>query len=236
MSNEIMISIMKFDQMALIYFAANEIPNADMVENAYLLLKMGRNKNTVEEVNCYLNENVDLKYLNRLNTGFRDQYRNFYEDNVLIDITENFHLIASGMIKNEGLIVEFGGNNLYSCQLQLTYKKDIIAPNCRCMRFFDKELIISSYQDMVVSPCFLSANSSVITFSIQNLGHHAINVYIQNSPDAKVFVNDAQTIVLNPNETGLLIPYKFTKYTRIVATSAQNGIVAKLWYQTQLIR
>jgi len=236
MNNQIMISMMKFDQLALIYFPVDEIPNADMVENAYLLFKTDRNKSTMEEVHCYLNDKIDPKYLNKLNIGFSDQYCNSYDDSVLIDITENFHLFTSGMIKNKGLIVELGDNNLYSCQLQLIYKKEIIAPKCRCMRFFEKELIISSSQDRAVSPYFLSANSSTITFSIHNLGHHAINVYIQNSPDAKIFVNDALTIVVNPHETGLLMPCKFTKYTRIIATSTHRCIVAKLWYQTQLIR
>lgn len=235
MKNYVPISMAKFSNQALIYFEIDEVENADMVETAYILLKLNPYKNPEEEIHCYLNDKIDVKSLNNPFTGLSNRYSYLREDNVIIDITENLHLLASGVVKNNGLIVEFGNSDLYSCQLQLVYRREIIFPAYSCMGFFEKELILSSFKDKAISPYFFTATSSNITFSIYNMSKHTVSVNVQNSPDAKLFVNDAQTLVLLPNETGLIVPYKFTKYTRVVARSEENCIVIKLWYQTQLI-
>ncbi|MGE4214253.1 MAG: DUF6385 domain-containing protein [Anaerotignaceae bacterium] len=235
MENYVPISMAKFNKQALIYFAVDEIYDADMVEAAYILLKMNRYKNSGEEIQCYLNDEIEVESLNNFNTGLSNRYCYLREDNVILDITENFHLLTSGMVKNNGLIVEFGDSDIYSCQLQLVYRREIIFPVYNCMGFFEKELILSSFKDKAISPYFLTATSETITFCIHNMGEHPVNVNLQNSPDAKLFVNDAQTLVLLPHETGLVVPYKFTKYTRIVVTGTNKCIVTKLWYQTQLI-
>lgn len=235
MRNYVPISMAKFNKLALIYFAVEQICDADLVETAYISFRINRNINPEEEIHCYLNDKIDVKSLNNSNTELGNRYSYLCEDNVILDITENFHLLTSGMVKNNGFLVEVGDSDLYSCQLQLVYRREIIFPVYSCMGFFEKQLILSSFKDKAISPYFLTATSSTITFCIHNMGKHPVNINIQNSPDAKLFVNDAQMLVLLPDETGLIIPHKFTKYTRIVVTSANKCIVTKLWYQTQLI-
>lgn len=236
MKNYVPISMAKFSTQALIYFEVNEVENADMVDNAYLLLKMNPYKNPEEEIHCYLNDKIDIKSLNNPDTGLNNRYSYLCEDSVVLDITESFHLLTSGVVKNNGMIVDFGKGEIYSCQLQLVYRREIIYPSYSCKGFFEKELMLSSFKDVAISPYFLTAVSSTITFSIHNMGRNPVIVYIQNSPDANIFVNDTHPIELLPNETGLIVPNKFTKYTRIAVTSQENCIFTKLWFQTQLIR
>gem|GEM_PF-949276 len=235
MKNQVPISIIKFNDLALIYFAVDEIFDADKVESAYILMEIDRYKNPEEEIPCYLNDKFDLKSLNNYNTRFGNRYDNSCEGNMLVDITESFHLLTSGMIKNNGFIVELGNKNLLSCQLQLIYNREIIVPVYSCMGFFEKELTLSTWHNNIKSPWFLTSNSSAVTFIVRNKGYYPINICIQNSPDTEVFVNDAQTFVLMPNETKLMVPYIFTKYTRVFVTSTYGGVLAELWYQTQLI-
>ena len=236
MKNCVPIYMAKFNKQTLIYFEVDEFKNADMVETAYLLLKVNGNRNSTEEIQCYLNNKIDVKSINNLYTIFSNRYSDLRQNSVALDITEAFHLLTCGGAKNNGLIVEVGGEDIFSCQLQLVYRSEIIYPSYSCMSFFEKKLLLSSFKYKAISPYFLTSTSSTITFSIHNMGKHPVSVNIQNSPDAKVFVNDTHTLVLLPNETGLIVPYNFTKYTRIVVTSENKSIFTKLWYQTQLIR
>lgn len=235
MNNCVPIYMAKFNKEALIYFEIDEVENADTVEAAYLLLKVNGYRNSPDEINCYLNDKIDVKSLYNPCTIFGNRYRYLSQDSVALDITETFHLLTSGAVKNNGLVVEFGDYDMYSCELQLVYRREIIYPSS-CMGFFEKNMILSSFKEEAVSPYFFTATSSSITFSIHNMGKHPVSVKIQNSPDAKLFVNDTHTLVLLPNETGLIEPYNFTKYTRIIIRSENKCIVTKLWYQTQLMR
>lgn len=235
MKNCVPIYMAKFSNQTLIYFEVDEVENADMVETAYLLLKVNGYRNATEEIQCYLNNKIDVKSLNNLYTIFSNKCSHLCENTVALDITESFHLLSYGGETNNGLIVESGDYDIYSCQLQLVYRREIIYPCSSCMGFFEKKLILSTFKYKAISPYFFTATSSTITFSIHNMGKYPVSVNIQNSPDTNLFVNDTQTLVLLPNETGLLIPYNFTKYTRIVVTSENKSIFTKLWYQTQLI-
>ncbi|MDD3569995.1 MAG: DUF6385 domain-containing protein [Lachnospiraceae bacterium] len=236
MKNCVPIYMAKFNKEALIYFEVDEVEDADMVEAAYLLLKANGKRNSTKEIQCYINNKIDVKSLNNLYTIFSNKCSCLCENSVALDITEDFYLLTCSGVTNNGLIVECGDNDIYSCQLQVVYRGEIIYPSCTCMGFFEKNLILSSFKDKAISPYFFTATCSSITFSIHNMGEHPVSVNVQNSPDAKLFVNDTHTLVLLPNETGLIIPYNFTKYTRIVVTSENKCIITKLWYQTQLIR
>ncbi len=233
MSTTVPITVERFGKFLLVNFSLTEIDNLSKVENAYLLLKLDRNYE--EELPCFLNDSTDYKSLYGFQTSQKERYYNLYDVNKMIDITENFHLLLSGMKNNRGIVVEIGESELYGCQLQLTYKKEVISPQCYCNPFFSKKLFISSRSNQALSPFFLTAYSSMVTYCIHNLGNNEVTLHIQNSPDTKECINDKQSIILLPNSSGTIIPMIYTKYTRILITSAQPNILVKVWFQTQLI-
>ena len=234
MKKDVSISMTKYYDRALIYFDVDEVCDANRVESAYLLLELDRYKEA-EPTGCYLNDKIDLLPINRIKSEISNRCNHSFERGFLIDITESFHLITSGAVKNQGIIIELPNNNLFSCRMQLVFRDEIILPSFSCMGFYEKQLLISSDCGKAVSPCFLTASSSTITFCVCNESSHPVSVRMQYSPDAQLFVNDVQNLILQPKETELLIPYKFIKYTRIVVSSIHESIVTKLWYQTQLI-
>lgn len=233
MDNNVSVAMMRFNDGDLIYFKMDEIWDADKVEDAFLLVELDKNIYPNEDIRCFLNDQINLD-TNQMDTNICDKYSYSCVKSFLINITESFHLLNSGAVQNHGFIVVSENNRLCACKLQLVYRNEIIAPSYNCMGFFEKECIMSGGKDIKVSPFFLTASSATITFCIHNKGNKSMNVGMEYSPDAKLLVNDPQIITLQPGETELLIPYKFAKYTRIVIKSADKGILANIWYQTQL--
>jgi hypothetical protein len=217
------------------YFNINKIFQFDMIESAYFLLEVNADA-PEEQFCCYLNEKINLGTCENCNNDKFDNYNKTYKKEMVFDISESYHILASGMKENNGIIIECGNNYLYSCQLYLVYRQEIIAPVCWRMAFFEKELFISSRNNYVLSPFFMTAKSSMNTFCIYNLGKHLIQASIENSPDTKKVFYDKQIIEILPNEMGLITPTFFTKYVRIRISSSYNCIVAKVWYQSQQIK
>lgn len=79
---------------------------------------------------------------------------------------------------------------------------------------------------------FLTHNARAITVFVKNIGENPITVSLQNSPNGLDFTDDPQQLELSVNKTGYLVPYIFSKYTRVVAKSAQTG-AAHIWFQMQ---
>jgi hypothetical protein len=79
---------------------------------------------------------------------------------------------------------------------------------------------------------YLTKNARAITIFAKNTGESPIVISLQNSPNGLDFSDDPQKLDLIPNETGCLVPYIFSKYTRVTAKSAQTG-AARIWFQMQ---
>ena len=71
-----------------------------------------------------------------------------------------------------------------------------------------------------------------ITVFIKNTGEYPIVAFLQNSPNGLDFTQDPQILQLQADETGHLVPYIFSKYTRVMIHSDQPG-TACIWFQLQ---
>lgn len=232
MRNRVPISLTNFDTFSTIYFELGDIPQYHMVESAYLFLKVD-GVMTGGGFHCYLNEGYNYGPENDSLTNKSFGYQNYNENEIMIDISEIYYALASRMIENNGIILEYGDNYFYSCQMIVVYRQEIIAPGCKGKTFFEKKISVSSRENSAESPFFLTANATTVTFCVSNLGNDPIVVSIENSPDARNILQDPQRIEILPNVMGVIIPTYFTKYVRIRVTSVYNGIVSEVWYQSQ---
>lgn len=235
MKNAVPISLKKFDTFGVVYFNIDNFFDTESVDGAYLLLEV-YGSTTGEEIQCYLNESLDGKLQSKMRVKRSNEYGNFYRKEVLLDITESYHLLASGIKINNGMIVEYGNNQLISCQLFFSYKKDIITPQFSCEPYFEKKLYISSRQKEAVTPYFSMATATMLTIWVENLGKHPISLSVINSPDAKKGITYPQWVEILPSEIVMLNPKYFTKYIRAIVKGAENGIIANVWFQSQLVR
>ena len=71
-----------------------------------------------------------------------------------------------------------------------------------------------------------------ITVFIKNTGEAPIVASLQNSPNGFDFTQDAQQLELQADQIGYLVPYIFSKYTRVAINGNQPG-TALLWFQFQ---
>ncbi|KAF5050313.1 DUF6385 domain-containing protein [Anaerotignum sp.] len=232
MRSRVPISLANFDTFSTIYFDLEDIPQYQMVESAYLFLEVD-GEMTGRGFGCYLNEgyNYGLQHDSLINRSYG--YQNYSENQIMIDISEIYYVLASRMKENNGIILEYGGNYFYSCQMIVVYRQEIIAPRCKGKTFFEKKISVSSSGNNAVSPFFLTANATTVTFCVSNFGDYPIVVSIENSPDARNILLDPQRIEILPNVMGVIIPTYFTKYVRIRVASIYNGIVTEVWYQSQ---
>lgn len=235
MLDAVPISITKFDTFGLLYFNVESIFQYEMVESAHLVLEVNGNA-SIEEISCYLNERNDYRIQKSYYTKKFEDYRGSSKKELILDISENYHKLVSRTNENNGMILNFGRNKLFSCQLYLTYRKEIIAPRYWCMPFFEKELFISTMKSEVYSPFFMIASASMITFCVENLGEQEIFVAAESSPDAKKSIKCLTMLEVLPSGMVLLTPKYFTKYTRLFISSSENGILTKVWFQCQQIR
>ncbi|WP_352401222.1 DUF6385 domain-containing protein [Anaerotignum sp.] len=235
MKNAVPISIKKFDTFGIVYFNIENFFDSENVESAYLSLEVCGNTDG-EEIQCYLNDDFNSWVKRDLTMKKSNDFKTPWRKEVLLDISENYHLLASGIKENNGMIVAYGNNQVISSQLLICYKKDIIVPKFLCEPYFDKKLYISSRQKEAFSPYFLMATVKMLTIWVENLGEHPINVALANSPDAKKSATSLQWTEVVPNEIIVLNPKYFSKYVRAILNSSQKGIIANVWFQSQLAR
>lgn len=232
MKSIVPISMTKFDTFDLLYFDFQRINNAERVESAYLLLEVSGNAKE-SEISCSLNKNVSFEIRDDYYIKQAGYNRNSYKKQISLDITEQYHLLASGFYYNNGLLINHGKHTVYSCQMYVIYSQQVILPRYWCMPFFEKELFVSSQENEGRSPFFMTAAASVVTFCVTNLGSYPVYLSVEYSPDTNKIVRDSQMIEVLPNETGIIIPMYFTKYVRVLITGSYPGVIANVWYQSQ---
>ncbi|MEM5769319.1 MAG: DUF6385 domain-containing protein [Bacillota bacterium] len=82
------------------------------------------------------------------------------------------------------------------------------------------------------SIAYPTEDARTITAFVKNTGGVPVTLFLQNSPNGLDFTDDPRELTLNAGEIGYLIPYIFSKYTRVAVKSAQPGAVY-LWLQMQ---
>ena len=115
--------------------------------------------------------------------------------------------------------------------------------NGHCAALGGSGVLINNYQEfrrsylLTERPAYSSlvgtAKADTVTVFVHNSGQVPLLAHLQNSPDGQVFVDDKQVLTLGPDETGIMTPYYFSKYMRMVMHSPSGEGQATLWFQIQ---
>ena len=105
-------------------------------------------------------------------------------------------------------------------------------PSAASGNFFEYKTLLPVHAGENSTVSFPTANARIITVFAKNIGMQPLTVSLQNSPDAINFTDDPQQLQLTAGQTGHLVPYIFSKYTRVKANSDQPGSVF-IWFQMQ---
>jgi len=221
------------EQNILICFNTDDISDTSRIKKAYIILECDRKLDLTKKLS--LNSSMDSFNLDnkRAETGLNtdkslyELYKNY------IDITEDFHLIVSGVVENNGFILNRSNLKKASFKLYFTYIENIIIPDFRECSFSEEDFIFSSFEGIIISPWFLTKDTRVVSFYIKNLSREDITINVQTSPNAKDFVNDTKSKIISPAHTTIIAPGVFSKYARIVIHSNYKPIVSKVWFQAQ---
>lgn len=233
MAIEIPISVSHKDRQHLIYFDADRIEQPERLKSAYLVIDedisfQGNDIIPASVNDCFSSEEVARVKKQRPSIrGINNGYH------VLADVSEAVKMIAGNFTKNKGLVVK-NVKYLHNPGLIITFIPSVIHPNRDCV-FYEKVLEFTSYAYRLVTPWFYSGISQTITFSIYNTSDEDILLHLENSPDAEVISDDAQKLKVEPGKTVTLVPYKFSKYIRLVMRSGCQKVACKVWFQTQLL-
>ena len=234
--NDISLFVTSREENILIYFNVDDIDDISKIKKAYILLETDTNFDFTDKL--YLNDRFSpydfgercSGISKNIDSDLYEIYKNY------VDITESFHLLASKVVENKGFILKSNGIKEARFKLHFTYIEREIIPNFDCDFFCEEELFLSNLKGLVISPWFLIKNATMISFYAKNLSQDDIVVSLQNSPNAKDFTNDIQSIVIASKCTGVIVPATFSKYVRVVLQSNCKPIATKVWFQAQLIK
>ncbi len=229
LNNEIPLSLFRSGDATVVYFNLGEVIEPEWVERAYLVVDTGSRE--TRDITVSINDRINFE-----RDAFITGYSRFSGDVgncVNIDITREWHLMVSGTLPNNGLMLRMSSRHINYGRLRLVYNREVIAPADQITGFYEKELYISGRGNRS-SPWFLTENSSVITYFVNNLGCDEILIHIENSPNTRETVTDAGRLILCPGETGALTPFLFSKYQRLSFCSHEHPIAARIWFQTRV--
>lgn len=229
------VSLFYRQDSTLIYFDVEKIKDMENVEKAYLLIAGDKEEQFNDEIHCNLNQYLTEEEWEKCSSLHeKTEFHAKEKNKVYIDITVKFQAIALGIVKNRGLILSEIGCPIDHCEIHLIYINGV-GQSCYKSSFYEQELIVSSTQGRSKSSWILTKNSQVITFFIKNSLTYEITVHLENSPNARDFLNDTRMITILPGKISLIMPYAFSKYTRVAVTSDHHCILAKIWFQTQRV-
>ena len=228
MLNEIPISMLKKNGAYLIYFETCKINEPNKIESAYIKARQPKCNKAVVSINENLSEEdkILLQKYKQSPPGDGCDY------NILANVSDVVKMIASGYVENKGFLLE-GVKYLCNPRLTLCYSRDKIYPGAKSS-FFEDKIRLLSYAKNQESPWFYTGRSDTVTFFVHNKSGDSIVIHLENSPDSVRIVKDAQKIHVQPEETVDIVPYKFSKYTRITASSEKPEIDCDIWFNTQL--
>lgn len=233
MKKELPVSIISNSDLHLLYFDVDEIDNPDSIQSAYIVVDRDHQFDKDGEISVSINDRLSeadfmsLRQQKKASRGFS------YGSEVLTDASDAVKMIATGYVENNGIVLRTP-NNLCNPRLMICYHQKKIYPNCEG-DFFEKELRLSSCSRRIESPWFFSGLSKTITFFVENIGCSEFTIHLENSPNAIQHVDDAQRITVHPGETVDIVPYKFSKFIRLIAHSDNRNVALRLWFQTQLL-
>ncbi len=234
MKHTLPVSIIKKRDVDLLYFDADQISNPDKIEAAHIIINEDNKRVNDGLLSVSLNEHLTKEERDLLDTNIQFPWEQDGDYCELADVSEAVKMIASGYIENKGILIK-NAKRLSNVRLQIYYRQDVIYPRSRCI-FFEKELALSGFRNQVESPWFYSGNAETITFFIINTGLDPVQIHLENSPNAIVHIDDAQRTCVQPNQTVDIMPYKFSKFIRLVASSHQRKVNCRIWFQSQLLK
>jgi len=233
MLNEIPILALRKNNSHILYFDADKIDRPNKIETAYIKVtprgNHGRNHKMTISINEYLLEK-DLALFEKYEQAVQ---RDYCGCSIFVDVTEEVKMIASGYAENNGFILE-GATHLLDSRLVLNYYRNKIFP-CGESIFFEGRVRLFSYMHSQKSPWFYSGISDTITFFVHNKGDHDVVVHLERGPDSTKIVKEMQEMRIHPGQTVDIVPYRFSKFIRIVASSEKRRIDCNVWHQAQLI-
>jgi len=77
--------------------------------------------------------------------------------------------------------------------------------------------------------------TKTVTYFIKNTGFNNVTANIQITPDEVEFINEQETIIIEPSKIVALIPCTFSKFARVRVKNTSTGETSsvKIWYQSQ---
>ncbi len=213
------------------YFDINSIESPEKINKAYIISDVEYEEDSIEYAEVSMNNTFTFDEKELQVSKITEYYK--VTSRPVAELSETIKLLTETNIPNRGILLK-NLSKLENPRLKLVYQSNIIYPD-KCHIFFSKELLLTTYSKQIISPWFFTGLSQTITIFVQNLGANQVNIYLQNSPNAHQTVDDAQIITVNPRETVDIVPYKFSKYLRLVADSNQTKVAIKMWFQTQLM-
>ena len=231
MCNIVPLSAINKQGFTLLYFDIQYIETPEKIDKAYILVDSDSGESR-KLADAFLNDALSSQDSESLHASLGRAKINDQSSEIAADVSEIVKMLATEYVLNNGMAVH--KTYLKNPRLMVTYKRDIICPRCNCNGFFENEIIISGYNQRAETPWYKSAWSHTITFYVENLGKRDVTVYLQNSPNGKNAVGDPQRLTLAPGQTADIIPYKFSKFTRLVADSTRRNVALRVWFQTQL--
>lgn len=94
---------------------------------------------------------------------------------------------------------------------------------------------ISKCAEENYTPAVDGASAQTLTFFIKNTSKMPVKANLQISPDCRAFIDEAQILMIPPEETNALTPYFYSKYYRIRLSGGDSAgdPLAKVWCQLQ---
>ena len=147
-------------------------------------------------------------------------------------------LLKSDEIENFTTKLVYTRNEVVELDLRPALRVDYdITPIKLCSRGFaevEEQYLTSTICQFTNS--FDVSDKSIISFLVRNHGADEVDVQLQISPNGIQFIEDGREIQIAPQQTKVIVPYRFAKYMRLAYRSRGDGDPTSitLWYQGQV--
>ncbi|MDI6603881.1 MAG: DNRLRE domain-containing protein [Thermoanaerobacteraceae bacterium] len=245
---------------ALVQFDVSSIPAGSTVTNAILRLYIGlvTNSSIAANITPYLVTGVWDENTVTWNTAPAVNMSVFgtisavtgpgwYEWN----ITNIVNGWVNGVYANNGVMLRtpetqnFETKNFFSREesvnlslrpmLITSYEVSILV-SLNDRRFAKTKTTYTTYDMMNFTNVNSSSAYSMMTYFVNNTGANPALLQLQISPGDDVWLNDGDSIVIQPGETKALVPFIYSQYTRLSYknTNPGNSTTITVWYEAQV--
>lgn len=159
--------------------------------------------------------------------------RKWYNDEI-----PNYGVILKSDEIKDGTYIRLVTNTSKSFgpSVDITYQ---LKSKCVCeviaTEFIEEIEILDANESYIFSIARDTSLTKTVTYFIENLGENSVAANLQISPNGVNFIEDSGSKIIKNNETAILIPYVFAKYTRVRVKTIEKNEKSKIkiWYQAQ---